>query len=71
MSAETSTLPEDWTIEETDCGTTCLMDEDGFLVTSTPDYDEIFRRLSAALHWHSQNAGPVEQKIKLLKIADS
>tara|TARA_R100000008_G_scaffold77968_1_gene58682 strand:- start:304 stop:513 length:210 start_codon:yes stop_codon:yes gene_type:complete len=62
-------LPEGWTVRQTDCGTTCLIDEDGFLVASRPDYDEVFRRLSAALHWASQNASPTNAKIKKQKPA--
>ena len=71
MSSGENILPEGWTVKETDCGTICLLDEDGFLVASRPDYDEVFRRLSAALHWASQNASPTKSKAKKVKTAEA
>ena len=71
MTTQDRMLPEDWTVEEADCGTLCLMDEDGFLVLTKPNHIEIFRSLSAALHWHSGNATLPEDKPKKVKAAEA
>jgi len=64
-------LPENWTVEETDDGILCLLDEDGFMVLTKPNHAEIFRRLSAAMHWHSGNAEPSEDEPRKIVTAEA
>ena len=71
MMPENSMLPDDWTVEETDSGALCLMDEDGFMVVTKPNHPEMFRRLGAALHWHGENAVPDQPKTKRTTVADA
>jgi|TARA_R110000744_G_scaffold111007_1_gene209143 hypothetical protein len=71
MNEHDGILPENWTVEEAEDGILCLMDEDGFMVLTKPNHTEIFRRLSAAMHWHSGNSDSSEDQPKKVIAAEA